>query len=568
MKKFLTIMLIAVAAIATSCSDNSNIDAPSDGEVRITSGINTRVAGTSWDANDAIGVYMNSTSGTIGAYGSNAEYVTTSGDGNFTSSSPLYFSDASYVDFLAYYPYVDDSSFDATAYSVNVSSQTDQSAIDLMTATATNIEKNAESVYMNFTHRLSSVKLAISTDGDWSASDLVGLSVKLSGTDKQASYNLSTNAIQLNGSVGDITLKTSTDGSSAVGIVIPQTLSGAKFEFTTASRGTVVLDIDNTEFTTGVQYTFNVVISATGATLLSTTINPWTEVTENLGGDNTASPESLIFNEAVLFYVNESFAVSEEYDYKYDDIRIDSGKQVTMYILPTDVYIDGDGYIAGAENYVIEMQTTFTYNSLYWFSLATYSIVESMFDDNGDYIPYAMQMAEFDANVYTAMYQDKFDDVFTSEDDYRFYRDLDSRIYMLEFYDSETTYLNNAGYISAVGGYFELYTHATETGGGFYGIPSYSFEGTFFGNTDAYGFETEVVDGVEDWVYPLEMEETTTMTLSYGTASSAPAAQNAPQQLTNKIDRVTAELQMQVNRLTMQPLATKIQDASFSINKK
>ncbi len=271
--------------------------------------------------------------------------------------------------------------------------------------------------------------------------------------------------------------------------------------------------------------------------------------------------DMLVFNEAVLFYVNESFAVSEEYNYTYDDTRIDSGKQVTLYILPDDVYIDGDGYIAGVANYVIEMQTTFTYNSLYWFSYATYGIEESMFDDNGDYIPYAMQMAEFDPAIYTDMWQDMVEDTYTSADDYPFYRDLDSRFYMLDFYDSETTYLNNAGYISAAGGYFELYTHSYETGGGFYGIPSYSFEGTFFGNVDAYGFETEVVDGVEDWIYPLEMADMTTKTFTYGSAS-APAA---PIIMTEKVDRVSGELQVQVNRLTKQALAVKITDAKYKI---
>ncbi|MFI3296342.1 MAG: Ig-like domain-containing protein [bacterium] len=271
--------------------------------------------------------------------------------------------------------------------------------------------------------------------------------------------------------------------------------------------------------------------------------------------------DMLVFNEAVLFYVNESFAVSEEYDYQYDNTRIDSGKQVTMYILPDDVYIDGDGYMAGVENYIIEMQTTFTYNSLYWFSLATYGIEESMFDENGDYIPYAMQMAEFDPAIYTNMFQDMVDDAYTSADAYPFYRDLDTRFYMLDFYDSETTYLNNAGYISASGGYFELSYHTYETSSTFYGTPSYSFEGTFFGNQFAYGFKTEGVGEEEDWVYPLEMADMTTKTFTYGSASAPAATIN----MVEKVDRVSGELQVQVNRLTKQALAIRIVDAKYKI---
>ncbi len=558
-------MLIAVAAIATSCTDNSNVDAPSDGEVRITSGINTRVAGTSWDANDAIGVFMNSTSGTIGAYGANAEYVTTSGDGNFTSSSPLYFSDASYVDFLAYYPYVDDSSFDATAYSVNVSSQTDQSAIDLMTATATNIEKNAESVYMNFTHRLSSIKLSISTDGDWSASDLVGLTVKLTGTDKQASYNLSTNAIQLNGSVGDITLKTSTDGSSAVGIVIPQTLSGAKFEFTTASRGTVEMEINNAEFATGVQYTYNVVISATGATLLSTTINPWTEVTEDLGG-STASPESVVFDRAVLWNVGDHFDATEYgYSSSATGNSIDSAKQCYFMLLSSELYLDDDYYIAGTDNYFMKMRTAFVYDDDYIYTLGSYYFVDyEAVDANGYPEPYRIQACEFDADIYTAYFQDMVDGNFVSSSDYPYLRDNDSEMYLGVNEDSKISWYSS-GFVATGGEKIEL----SSSDSPYYTVAYYNFNATFFGEPYAYGFKTETVDGVVDWVYPLVMEEMTTVNLTYGTSVySAPSSQNAPKQLSGKVDRATFELQMQVTRLTMQPLATKIQDASFSINKK
>ncbi len=276
MKKIFLATLIVLAAIVTSCNDNLNLDASSDGEVLITSDITTRVIGTQWEANDAIGVYMTSTGGSLGSLGENVEYVTAIGDGNFTSTDPLYYPESGRVDFLAYYPYVDDATFDATAYSVNVSSQTDLSAIDLMTATATNVAKSSAAVNLAFYHKLSNIVLTVSPGDDWTASDLVGLSVKLVGTDTEATYNLESDDITFGGSSeADITLNITTDGASAEAIVIPQILYDAKFSFTTATGTTIELVIPTAAFMSGSQYVYDVTIDGSGVKFNNSTIDGW-----------------------------------------------------------------------------------------------------------------------------------------------------------------------------------------------------------------------------------------------------------------------------------------------------
>ncbi len=251
------------------------IDESNNGEVRITSGIGTRVIGTQWEASDAIGVYMSSTGGSLGTLGANVEYVTTNGDGNFTSTDPLYYPVSGNVDFLAYYPYVDDATFDATAYSVNVSSQTDLPAIDLMSATATDVAKSSAAVDMTFKHKLSNIVLAITPGEEWTTSNLAGLTVKLVGTDNQATYNLETNYITFGGSVADITLNTAADGSSVEAIVIPQTLTDAKFSFTTISGITVELEIPTAAFVSGLQYVYDVTIDGSGAVFTNASGDIW-----------------------------------------------------------------------------------------------------------------------------------------------------------------------------------------------------------------------------------------------------------------------------------------------------
>ncbi len=295
MKKLILSTVIAVTAMMfTSCDSNSNVDTPFDGEVRITSGIGTRASGTNWGSGDAIGVYMNLYQGDLGALGENIEYTTASGDGNFESTSPLYFptEDNTPVDFLAYYPYVTDGSFDPTAYGVDVSNQDDLTLIDLMTASSTNVARSSDAVSLEFYHKLSNIVINITPGSGLSASDLAGLSVTLSGTDTKAFYNLVSDEITLGGEVADITLNTAADGLSAEGIVIPQTLSGVKLSFTTTSYGTFEASITSTaEFTIGNQYVYNVTVNTGGITISNALIYSWTGG-NGAGEDLDAQPES------------------------------------------------------------------------------------------------------------------------------------------------------------------------------------------------------------------------------------------------------------------------------------
>ncbi len=285
MKKFLIISAIFAAAIlAASCNDKElEVDESFDGEVTFSSSISTRAIDSFWEVNDAIGVYMNETGGTLGALGVNAEYVTEGGNGNFSSADPLYYPESGNVDFLAYYPYVDNASFNATSYGVDVSSQTDIAAIDLMVATATDVERSETAVKMDFDHKLASVVITVTVGDGWSLSDLVGTEVKLTGTDTEATYNLATDAIKLGGSYDDITLNAAANGQSAEGIVIPQTLDNAKFELTTASSGTFEFDVNTTKFEVGTQYSYEVMIDATGLTLINATISSWKQEEGLLG---------------------------------------------------------------------------------------------------------------------------------------------------------------------------------------------------------------------------------------------------------------------------------------------
>ena len=95
--------------------------------------IKTKAADNSWNANDAIGVFMKTGTGLTSVISANKNYNTT-GDGEFKPSAAdqtLYYpEDGKTVDFIAYYPFKQ-SLPSNNIYAVDVNNQTSQSAIDL-----------------------------------------------------------------------------------------------------------------------------------------------------------------------------------------------------------------------------------------------------------------------------------------------------------------------------------------------------------------------------------------------------------------------------------------------------
>ena len=133
---------------------------------QIVRNIPTRTTDTAWEANDCIGVYMKQTGEALSATSisnevDNIEFVTALGDGGFVpNGSAVYFPQTDRVDFIAYYPYVDLQG--PFVYPINLSNQTDLSAIDLMYANnLTNIDARPNALSLQFNRQLSRVNIQI-----------------------------------------------------------------------------------------------------------------------------------------------------------------------------------------------------------------------------------------------------------------------------------------------------------------------------------------------------------------------------------------------------------------------
>ena len=128
-------------------------------ELQIVSAINTRAANAAWTAGDMIGVFA--LKGGAQDY-SNMSYTTSDGSGSFLPSAEeqtiMLPYDGSNYTIAAYYPYTE--SLKDGSYAINVSSQGDQEAIDLLVAApVSGVNKMSPVAALDFYHKL--VKIVI-----------------------------------------------------------------------------------------------------------------------------------------------------------------------------------------------------------------------------------------------------------------------------------------------------------------------------------------------------------------------------------------------------------------------
>lgn len=207
MKQFiLSATLIAASAIMVSCEKEST-PANDDGIVRFTSGITatpTRVGITPegesvWEQNDPVGIYMvEHGTDVVADNAANMKYMALSG-GAVTPFVPagsiIYYptGEMTKVDFIAYHPYAGETS--NWVYSVDISDQSSQTAIDLLWAKADKYglgydktdSQSGAAVVLTFDHKL--VKLILRVTKDASVTGEV-TTVKINGMNTRANFDL------------------------------------------------------------------------------------------------------------------------------------------------------------------------------------------------------------------------------------------------------------------------------------------------------------------------------------------------------------------------------------------
>ena len=286
--------MTALAIAFVGCSNDEIVDDNSQSKVAldVTAGIatetpQTRVSGTSWQTGDAIGIFQLQT-GTTTALDANSKYANTTGESAFApadANQTIYFpiETTPTSDFIAYYPYnVAQADF---VYPVNVTSQSNQEAIDLLTADkVTGKDKNAPAVAFNFKHRLSKLELNLTAGNGITTSDLAGIAITITGQQPTATFELNTGVLTPSGTAQAITLKTVANGRTAEAIIIPAAAStGRQLRFTLTSSETFVWNIPNDKaFNAGQKNIYNITLNRTSIEVTST-ITDW--LPGNNGGE-------------------------------------------------------------------------------------------------------------------------------------------------------------------------------------------------------------------------------------------------------------------------------------------
>lgn len=240
---------------------------------------NSRAYDTSWEANDVIGVFMLANSDK-NVLATNIPYATSKGDGYFVSkNSPIYYpEDNSAVDFIAYYPYSETIS-DYKNYPIDLSNQTKQNAIDLMTAVnLTNRQLASPQGNLQFKHLLAKLVLNLKST---SGSSLKGIKASISGLQVKGTANLSNGDITSSGEATTFSLFINEEATQAEAILLPQDLSGKlkiKLELNGQSKEIETEISGNIE--QGSKYIYNVNVNYQGGEITTDPQAKYTRWTE------------------------------------------------------------------------------------------------------------------------------------------------------------------------------------------------------------------------------------------------------------------------------------------------
>ena len=277
--------------LLASCSHSEINDVAEQQSVQATfsGSINqmTRVMGTSWEANDAIGIFMlqNGTTNLTGDV-SNVEYVT-GGDGTFAASNAeatIYYPvNKSKVDFVAYYPY---STLSGTAddptYVISNWNGVAHNKLDLLVAKSTAHNVTNPEVAFDFYHQFSKLELNLSanTETGLTDADLAGVKVRIAGINRPATYHFVDQTVSYGTALDeDVFMQVAANGKSATAII--PSVKGSEIIFVLANGDSFTWDISSLSFESGKCYTYSISLKANPIAVeaqLTSVINGWNTV--------------------------------------------------------------------------------------------------------------------------------------------------------------------------------------------------------------------------------------------------------------------------------------------------
>lgn len=295
MKNYLIPAIAALTLAACSSNENEPVDrtdGPVPVEFRASVGVTeTRAIDQKWSATDAIGIFMVKAGEPfvpehISERAENIRYVvdataaSTPGAFKPADATIYYPMDDSKVDFYAYYPQGSVTNEETTThylYAINVATQTDQEALDLLYSNDVKGKKKTDkTAALTFKHQLCKVILTVEPGKGVSAGNMSGLTVKVNAQNTTATFDLTAGALKTDAAnSADITLFKKADAYIYEAILLPDAATSRTFEF----------DLNNGHdapftwamekaLTVGSKYTYTVKLNRTGVEVTGQ-IGPW-----------------------------------------------------------------------------------------------------------------------------------------------------------------------------------------------------------------------------------------------------------------------------------------------------
>ena len=248
-------------------------------------GVKTKVVNSSWEKDDAIGVFMLNAGESLNssAIRENVQYVTTGSDAFLPANEMeeiMFPFNGSDVDFISYYPYHE--TISDNTLPLNLSNQAIQAHVDLLYSNnAKKLNEESPRVEMRFSHQLSKIVLNIE---HYRSRDLSSLNVIITNVGTRASFDLATGTLLPTTERGDILFRMDIKGSFAEAILLPEAdLTGMELWFVIGDEVEVynflledVLEID--AFAPATKYTYNVTLFTDETALVTDgIISAWTE---------------------------------------------------------------------------------------------------------------------------------------------------------------------------------------------------------------------------------------------------------------------------------------------------
>jgi hypothetical protein len=297
MKKCRSISAVfAITALLTACSNNENEPSAFENRnpLKITANIpRSRAVNNDWQQNDAIGLVLFDAGTTNPCDGKvNYCYVTADGSGTFNAkddASKAYLpTGGKSTDLLAYYPQTSAVTPNNLIVPVDVTTQTNLPAIDLMVADkVTGLTAQNSTASLSFSHKLCKLVLKVQKDDSSADVDLSNATAVIKGTKTKASWNLANAELSQSGDAADIALSMTPDGTQSTAIVLPTDAgSGVSITLTTKNGSAFTASLDpSLALVAGTVNTYTMTLHRYSAAITAT-ITPWQTGVET-GGTST-----------------------------------------------------------------------------------------------------------------------------------------------------------------------------------------------------------------------------------------------------------------------------------------